>query len=520
MNGPMNVLHVASEVAPLSVLASSGNGAMVQAVSALPRALARLPDVRAQVISGRHGSISAEELARFALARRLRTVPVELAGSRHEVAVYEGRLPQGGSQVPLYLIDHPLLSGRRLYGDQPERDYPDNPQRFALLCKAAVAVAVAFGLRPDVLHAHDWPGALALYYARQGGGAAARATVLSLHDLAALGRGRGLFALPQARELGIAEEHWNPEGIEFYGRGSLLKAGILHADRVVAPGPRYAREIQTEDLGAGLQGLFGRLAGEGRLSGILDGADDEGFSPWADPYLPAPYGRPAGGDDAADTGEGPALAGKARCKAELQRELGLGQRPRVPLCVACTALSTDAGIDLLLSVLEAEELWRGDMHFAILAAADGGGLAYGERLLGLLRRYRGRMALRTPDEALLHRALAGADLVVSPVRHEPSAKLPMYALRYGAIPVARSVGAVADRVVDYDPHSRSGTGFLFSTWDARALQHAWQRALSAYCGDEAAWQALVRRALRVDRSWDTAARAYLSLYRQVLWGRA
>ncbi len=510
----MNILHVASEVAPFSK-----TGGLGDVLGALPRALAAHRDVKTCVVSARYGSIDPQM---HGLYRRLRKIAVPIGDATYEIEVYEGRLQgdQAGrsdSRVPIYLIEHPLFGDRDgVYGpkDRPGQDYPDNALRFALLCRGALAVAQAFDLHPDVVHGHDWQGALALYYAKRHHPPHRRApaTVLTVHNLSFL----GLFPLDQMAALGIDPAHLSSaefETFEFYEQASLMKGGLHFADRITAVSPRYAREIQTPELGCGLDGLLRRLSG--RMSGILNGADYDRWSPWLDPYLPLPYGKSVADPDTDPrVAMAEVAAGKARAKAELSRTLGLPLRPRVPLCATIARLTEQKGIELILKVLEDPGALRGDWHYVLVGSGEP---AFEERLRALRERHPSRIGVYLGyDEALSHRVEGGADIYIMPSLFEPCGLNQMYSLRYGTVPVVRAVGGLDDTVVDYDPRSKSGTGFKFSAYEPRALCHAWNRALLAYQGDEAAWQGLVRRGMRADYSWAASARAYLGVYKQAL----
>ena len=503
----MNVLHVASEVAPFSK-----TGGLGDVLGALPRAQAQQGAARVTVVSARYGSLNPAE---FGLARRLRTIPVPLGDQRFEVGLYEGKLPGSGPPVTVYLVEHPLFADRPgIYGppERLEQDYSDNPLRFALLSRAALAIAQEFNLRPDVVHGHDWQTALALYYARHGGLDSQLATVFTVHNLLY----KGLCSLAEVAALGVRSEHHTSQGIEFYGQAALIKAGLHFADRITTVSPTYATEIRTPEFGYGLEGVMQALGG--KFSGILNGADYGRWSPWHDPYLPARYGLPAGeGDELSDEAFGNSLAGKARCKAELQRELGLPVRPRTPLLATISRLTPQKGIDLIIGFLEREAaglVGRIDLQYVILGQGDH---AFEHRLRMLAERFPSRIAVRLGyDEPLSHRTEAGADLFVMPSRFEPCGLNQIYSMRYGTLPIVRSVGGLRDTVVDYDARSRSGTGFVFSPYDVPALSGAVRRALAAYHGDEAALIALQRRAMRADFSWNVSARAYLNIYRQAL----
>lgn len=500
----MNVLHVASEVAPFSK-----TGGLGDVLGSLPRALLRTGEARTLVVSARYGSI---DTAQYGLARRLRKLTVPVGHTRFEIAMYEGKLHGSGPAVPVYLVEHPLFGERPgLYGppERPDQDYGDNALRFALLSRAALAVAEDVGFKPDVVHAHDWQTGLAVYYARRLAAAGARvATVFTVHNLLF----RGLFRLGEVAELGVLPEDLGPEGVEFYGQGSLIKAGLKFAHRVTTVSPRYAEEIRTPEFGYGMEGVMQALGG--RLSGILNGADYERWSPWLDPLLPAPYGAPPEKADALDdAGFLAAMAGKARCKAELQRELGLYTRPHTPLLATISRLTEQKGIDILIASLE-QELARSDLQYVVLGLGES---HLEQRLRGLAEQYPGRVAVRLGfDEGLSHRTEAGADFFVMPSRFEPCGLNQLYSMRYGTLPIVRAVGGLCDTVVDFDARSKSGTGFSFTTLDAASLSHAIRRALLAYHGEPAAFLGLQRRAMRADFSWTVSARAYLHVYRQAL----
>ena len=502
----MNVLHVASEVAPFSKTGGLGDVA-----SALPKAQAQL-GAQVTVVSALYGSIQATALG---LAKRLRTFDVPVGDTTYKVGLFEGSLPGSGPRVPIYFIDHPLFSERPgIYGppDRPGEDYPDSALRFALLSRAALTLAQELDWRPQVVHGHDWQTAMALYYTKMGALEPVPATVMTVHNLLF----KGLCSLETAQKLGVQPEHLSLSGVEFYGQAALIKAGLMFADRVTTVSPNYAREIRTAEFGYGLEGVMQSLGS--KLSGILNGADYERWSPWLDPYLPARYGAaPTSTEQLSDADWATLMAGKARCKSELQRELGLPQRLKTPLLATISRLTDQKGIDLIIDFLE-QELpetgERSDFQYAIIGVGDP---AFEQRLKMLASRYPTRLAVRLGyDEALSHRVEAGADLFIMPSRFEPCGLNQLYSMRYGTLPIVRAIGGLLDTVVDYDPRSRSGTGFAFSSYDSVALLSAVRRALATYHGDAGSFISLQRRAMRADFSWSSSAKAYLSIYQQAI----
>jgi starch synthase len=482
----MRVLHVASEVAPYAK-----TGGLADVVGALPSALSQL-GVEVTVVAPRYGSVNPEKLG---LARWLRPVQVPLGAGSIDVGVYEGR-PPGGANVRLYLVDHPPSFDREgIYGAPGGSDYPDNAERFTILGRAALAVcAMIEGGWPHIIHGHDWQSGPALLYARGAtGDLAAPKCVFTIHNLAY----QGLFPASVVDELGLPRELYTPDGYEFYGQVSLLKAGLVLADAITTVSPSYAREIQTPEQGVGLDGLLRARAD--RLTGIVNGVDYDVWSPERDPHLAVSYSR----DE---------LHGKRTCKIALQRELGLPLRPETPLCGTISRLVDQKGFDLLLEALP--QLLAGDLQMVVLGSGDP---AIERALTELAAKHKTKLAVRIAyDDGLAHRIEAGCDLFVMPSRFEPCGLNQLYSLRYGTPPIVRATGGLDDTIVDYEPRSRTGTGFKFEDYTTDALLDVWRRALTVYRETPVEFQALRRRGMAQDFSWKSSAQRYLALYERVL----
>ena len=256
-------------------------------------------------------------------------------------------------------------------------------------------------------------------------------------------------------------EFFAVDGVEFYGEVSFLKSGLFYSDRLTTVSPTYAREIQTPDYGWGLEGLLRRRAP--MLTGILNGVDPQIWDPRQNSYLPLTYGV----DDAP--------AGKGAAKAALQRRLGLAQQQDAPLCGVVSRLTWQKGLDLLLMAVP--ELVADGRQLALLGSGDAD-LEQG--FAAAARAYGGRVAVELGyDEALAHRIFGGADVVALPSRFEPCGLTQLYALRYGALPVIRRVGGLADTVVDATAVTLAdgtATGFAFDEETPAALLAAVGRA--------------------------------------------
>jgi starch synthase len=385
------------------------------------------------------------------------------------------------------MLDCPALYARDggPYQDRNGRDWEDNALRFGVLSKAAALLAGAaspLGWRPQVLHCHDWPAALAPVYLAGGRGVA---SVLTIHNLAF--QGNFDAALHQGLELPPGSFHM--EGLEFYGKLSFLKGGLVFADALTTVSPTYAHEIQTPRYGCGLEGLL-RRRGDA-LEGILNGIDTAVWDPASDLSIAQRY-------------DAESLAAKVANKVALQQRMRLQARPEMPLVGIVARLTQQKGMDLVAAACDA--LAAAPAQVAVL----GQGEPEIERaLIAAAQRHPRRIAVRVGyDEALAHAIEAGADLFLMPSRFEPCGLNQMYSQRYGTPPVVRATGGLADTVVDGE------TGFVFQHADEAALLEAVQRALAAY-RDPARWQQIQRAGMARDFSWEAAARRYTDLYRRL-----
>ena len=466
------VLSVASEVAPLIK-----TGGLADVAGALPAALAAEGWAMRTLVPGYRKVMAAAEWA------EVWHWPDLFGGP--------GWLRQGrAAGLDLLVLDAPHLFDRPggPYLDEGGRDWPDNPERFAALCWAAAEIgAGAVGdWRPEVIHLHDWQAGLVPVYLHARGGARP-GTLITIHNVAFAG------SAPADRLAALRLPGWSytPEGLEFYGRISTLKAGLVWADRITTVSPTYARELLTPEFGMGLDGLL-RARG-GALCGILNGIDETAWNPATDPEI-ATF-RSA--------------RGKAKNRAALCAEFGVSP-PAGPLCIVVSRLSEQKGLDLLLAALP--RLLEAGGALAVLGAGDPG---IEQAFRAAAAADPGRIGVRIGyDEGLAHRMFAGADAVLVPSRFEPCGLTQMYGLRYGAVPVVARTGGLADTVIDAnDAALRAGvaTGVQFRTGDAGALGTALER-LAELHADPAIWAQVQRNAMRHPVGWGASAPQYARLY--------
>ena len=471
----MRILMVASEVAPFAK-----TGGLADVVAALPRALARLGHSVDVVIPRYRGIAAGEPLAR---------VTVPLGGQVADATVYAVAEPG----VRTIFVGHADYFDRDYLYGAVGHDYPDNPERFAFLSRAALEWAVSSGERYDAIHAHDWQAGLVPVLLRQLVSPTLRGvpTIFTIHNLAY----QGIFDASWLPRLGLGWELMSVNGLEYWNRISLLKGGIVFSRVITTVSPQYAREIQTPEYGCGFNGILRSRSAD--LVGIRNGIDYDQWDPARDPYLPEPF-------------DASCLDGKAAAKRMVLEMFGLPadeKGRRRPLVGMISRLVDQKGFDLLAEL--GDELPRLDASFVLLGTGE---RRYEDLWLALAARYPERIAAKIDfDEAMAHRIEGGADLFLMPSRFEPCGLNQMYSLRYGTVPLVRATGGLYDTVRNWDRTTGSGTGFTFDTYSSQALLSTLRRALGVY-EDRAAWRRMQIAGMQENFSWDAPAREYVKVY--------
>ena len=477
MDDTLKVLFLAAEATPFAKV-----GGLADVAGSLPQALRRL-GVDVRLLIPRYANIRGKD---YDMRRVGGPLAVPLGPTSEERAhLLETKI----GELPVYLLwNETYFSTReRVYG------FNDDPQRFTFFARATIAALQALDWKPDVIHAHDWHMAPVVTwldrYGRQDPFYRDIATLYTIHSLAYQGLcGRLILTFAQMREVAHLP-------VEPPGQVNWMAQGIAHADLLSTVSPTYAREILTPEAGMGLDSLLRER--QDRLFGILNGIDNEVWNPESDPVL-------------AQSFDADSLEMRAVNKAALQREIGLPTRAEVPLLSVISRLDPVKGFDILLPALE-NLLQQQDAQFVLLGAGEP---EYEARFRALQERFpdRVRVFIRF-DERLARRIYGGSDLFLMPSRFAPGSLGQMIAMRYGAVPLVRATGGLADTVVDADAQPQRGTGFVFRTYTTLALKRALRRALVAY-RDAPRWKAVQRRALEMDFSWGASACAYRDLYQR------
>ncbi|MDO4436625.1 MAG: glycogen synthase GlgA [Coriobacteriaceae bacterium] len=397
-------------------------------------------------------------------------------------------------------VDYLFIDNERYFS----RGYPygffDDGERFAFFSKAIVEALqylphVLGGFACDVLHCNDWHTAMAPVFLRefyQGLPLYENVKcVFSIHNIAFQGQFTakilndilGLAHIPAA----AFQLTCGPDAINY------MQGALNYTDAITTVSPTYAEEIKTPDFGEHLDGILRRRAPI--LQGIVNGIDTTGFDPATDPRIAANF-------TAADR------SGKAVCKAELQRELGLEVRDDRPLMVMVTRLTRQKGMDLVTYALD--RILSGGVQVAVLGTGD---TEYENALRYFEGKYPGTMAARIQfDPALSQRMYAGADLFLMPSLFEPCGLSQMIAMRYGTLPIVRETGGLSDTVAPYNQFTGEGTGFSFAHFNGDEMGDAVFRAARLFWDDRAAFNKLVDNAMGCDFSWTRSAKTYMELY--------
>ena len=369
----------------------------------------------------------------------------------------------------------------------------DEHVRFGLLSRAAMEVCQWLQWAPDVLHCNDWHTGLAPLYLKAAYSwdrlFSRTRTVLTIHNIGY----QGVFAADTLHELGFGTHaHLLHQGDLSVGKLNFLKTGVIYADALTTVSETYAREIQTQDFGMGLQDLLRARADS--IVGIVNGVDYSEWDPASDTRIPQRYSPRD-------------LGGKRICRDQLLERMKLAPARGAPVFGIVSRLTAQKGFELLPDVLPG--LLRDDVRVCVLGSGEE---RYEQYFHWLHGSNPGKVSFWSGyDDELAHWIEAGADFFLMPSLYEPCGLNQMYSLRYGTAPIVRRTGGLADPVEPFDRATRKGTGFLFDEFSARALEAAIGRGLEAF-RDPEAWRALQQNGMARDFSWQRQGKSYVELY--------
>jgi starch synthase len=474
----LRVLIVSAEVAPFAKTGGLGDVA-----GSLPKAL-RARGVDARVVFPKYAGIKETLLAGY---KNIATFDTHLSWRTQTAVVGTVKDTDG---APIYMIDNPFYFGRdSFYG------FGDDYERFAFFARAAVEMLTYINFQADVIHFNDWQTGLGCTYLRDifRGFTFYQNTksLFTIHNL----HYQGVFGREVLWAVGLNDGYFTNQSLEYFNNISFLKAGIIHSNAVSTVSQTYAQEIQTSGYGYGMDGLLRGRGSEGRLFGIINGIDIEQNDPATDPRIFTHFDHKR-------------VHLKKENKHNLQAELKLPIGD-MPLIGIVSRLVEQKGFDIISIALE--ELLHKDVQVVVLGTGEG-------RYENLFRSWAWRMPHKlsaniTFDDYLAQRIYAACDIFLVPSVYEPCGLTQLFAMRYGAVPVVRKTGGLADTVRHYHPETREGNGFLFEDYVASALMWALNAALYYYGTDD--WPVIIQNAMEGDFSWEHSAEEYIHLYRKL-----
>lgn len=487
----LSVLMATAEVEPFSKVGGLGD-----VIGALPKALyGNKVDIR--LITPLYGFIDRKAFGIRKVAG-LDEIPIRVGEEIFTVRFFRTNFPDTKVQVFFVECDE-LFDRPGVYTDSDTGEgYRDNPTRFILFSKAVIEFLKTGVFTPKIIHLNDNQSALVAPLLRtQNIDPKLREIklLLAIHNL----EYQGQYSMRYLYDAGLDDKLAYPGGpFEFYGGFNFLKAGIIYSDIITTVSETYAKEtIESPDYGYGLEGVLGSRKRD--YFGITNGADYSVWNPAEDKFIPKRYTSRS-------------LNGKTVNKEALLERCGFSSPdPNRPIAGMISRLTDQKGINLLLSCLP--ELMKLDIYFVILGK---GNFYYQDELRRFQENHPDKMAVFIDfDKALAHLIEAGSDIYLMPSRFEPCGLNQIYSLKYGAIPVVRQTGGLADTVRNYSPDTGEGWGFTFKNYSPYDFIEAFNRVLEVY-KDQTLWKKICRRAMALDYSWDKAARKYRELYAKLL----
>jgi starch synthase len=479
----MKILFVASEVSPFAK-----TGGLADVTGSLPKILKEMDhDIR--IIMPFYKMV---EACGSSIRKGRKGVEFPMGG-----VAQKGLLRQTSvGDIPVYLVENKEYFQRDFLYGTPSGDFPDNHRRFAFFCRAVLQLLKRMDFRPDIIHCHDWQAALIpillKYEHKEDPFFMKTAVIYTIHNLAY----QGIFPKESLPEMGLDPSWFTVDRLEYYGKVNLMKGAILTADIINTVSETYCREIQTPEMGCGMDGLLKQRSYD--LYGILNGIDHAVWDPATDTEIFRNYTSTT-------------LSGKAANKKKLQKMLGLEPLKDTPVLAMVTRLSAQKGLDLLEPLLPKFE--KEKLQLVILGIGD-------EKYMKLLADYKavapGNISINMEFKPhLANQIYAGSDMFLMPSHYEPCGLGQLIALRYGTVPIVRKTGGLGDTVFDARDDRKEPNGFTFDKYKPEAFWEAISRALEAY-GEKKKWEKIVRNGMNADFSWERSARKYDELYRKGL----
>lgn len=473
-----SVMFVASEANPFA-----GTGGLADVIGSLPKALAKNGNFDVRVIIPLYQDFDAVYREKLQFVGNYN---VDLSWRNQYCGLFTYEL----EGVTYYFIDNEYYFKRSgLYG------FFDDGERFAFFSKAVLVTMKYLNWYPDIMHCHDWQTALSVIYLKtlfQGQSGFDRIKpIFTIHNI----EYQGKYGYDLLGDLFGLPDYVKPL-IDCDGCINLMKGAMVYAEMITTVSPTYADEIKYDYFGHGLSGIVNMYGY--KTCGILNGIDEVYYNPSKDEKLFAKYSHLD-------------LSGKAVCKAELQKMLGLPVKDSVPLIAVISRLVSHKGVDLIKGVIDG--ILSEDVQLVILGKGDA---EYEDFFKHIAGEYPTKCkTVIAFNKDLSAKIYSAADIFLMPSKQEPCGLSQMIACKYGAVPVVRKTGGLADSIYAYNFDRNHGNGFIFENYNAHEMLYVLKDAIYTY-GNKDVWGKLVKEAMQSDFSWNKSAIKYEQLYLELL----
>lgn len=374
--------------------------------------------------------------------------------------------------------------------------YKDNAERFLFFSKCILELCVKLG-NVNILHVNDWHTSISLFFLKEFYQKTGRLqnlkTVLTIHNLGY----QGMFWHYDMHLLNVGWQYYTPEYLEMNNHINYLKSGVLHADKIVTVSPTYANEIQEEEFGFGMEGIFSERRED--LYGVLNGVDYSVWHPWKDKLIEQRYSKNS-------------FEKKQINKFKIMEKFDLEFKYESPLITMVSRFDVQKGFDLILPVFDM--IMDLGVNFLIVGTGDP---KYGDFFKMMEKKYNGSFAVFNGyDEKLAHNVYASGDLYLMPSKYEPCGLSQMYAMKYGNIPVVRNVGGLKDTIVDVSKGVDVATGFKFDYYSPYNLYETLKKAVSLYIHDRESFERIALNGMDTKFTWTKAVKEYIRIYNSVM----
>jgi len=490
----LKILFITSEVVPFVK-----TGGLADVSSALPQKLQEMGH-QVRIVVPKYGAID-ERKYKIHEVVRLKDLTTNIGDKEVVFSLRSSFLIGQKARVQIYFLDNQEYFGNRpsLYTDPlTGKDYADNDERFILLSRSVFELVNKLGWVPDIIHCNDWQcGLIPAYLKKEFSDDplfSSVKTLFTIHNLTY----QGEFGKATFKKLGLPEELNSEKGILKDGKVNFMKAGLQYADSINTVSETYAKEIcRDNEYGAGLYDILCKRKKD--IHGIINGIDDLIWNPEKDKQIAKKYSFKTVDD-------------KKLNKKALAEKFNFEYKEETPVIGLISRLYDSKGFDLIQKVFD--DLMTMDIQVVLLGTGDKKYHKFlGTSKVNKSKKFSHYLGF---DDELAHLIEAGSDMFLMPSKYEPCGLNQMYSLMYGAVPIVRETGGLADTVKRFDEKSGHGNGFVFKKYDANEMLKEIKKAVKLYQTDKKTWNKIIKNGMKSNFSWINSSKNYVELYKKVI----